>query len=194
MDIQIVEKGFALEIKDKAGNYFTNVYVGAGWDMVGGPVDLDLVAACLSGGVLKSQTRLVYFGDKTEPGVTLSEDNTTGEGDGDDESLVFDLSKVESDVDSIAIGVAAYSKTDLAAAKNFTFRVVNGSKAEDTQVMSVATDNASAGDTVLHAVTLKRAPQGWTIENVSQFYKRGNGADAIKGFANLFTGAAQAAA
>ena len=116
----------------------------------------------------------------------MSEDNRTGAGDGDDESLVIDLSQVEPDVDSIAIGVAAYAGSDLAAAKNFQFRIVNGQMANDPQVFEVKTDNATSGDTVLHAATLKRGADGWTIENVSAFYKKGNQAEAIKGFAGLF--------
>lgn len=186
MDFQIVEKGVTVDIKDKEGNKFSNIYVGAGWDMVGKAVDLDLVAACLVNGKLTAQTRLVYFGDKTEPGVKLSEDNRTGEGDGDDESIVINLSEVESDVDSIAIGVAAYSGADLAAAKNFHFRIVNGTKASDTQVFDVKTTDAQSGETVLHAANLKRGADGWTIENVSAFHAKGNGSNAISGFAGLF--------
>lgn len=182
----IVPKGMTVEIKDKAGNTFNNLYVGAGWDMVGAPVDLDLVGACLAGGKLTAQTRLVYFGDKTEPGVTLSEDNTSGAGDGDDESMVLDLAKVEADVDSIAIGVAAYAGSDLAAAKNFHLRILNGTTGTAPQVYDVKLDEAKTGDTVLHAATLKRTASGWTIENVSKFYQKGNGTDAIKGFAGLF--------
>jgi stress response protein SCP2 len=195
MDIQVVSKGESFPIADKAGKpLLTNLYIGAGWDMGDKPVDLDLVAACLSNGQLTAPTRLVYFGDRTEPGVTLSEDNTSGAGDGDDESILIDLSKVETDVDSIAIGVAAYAGADLTTAKNFHFRIVDGTKSTDTQLFDVKTDNATAGDTVLHAATLKRTSTGWTVESVSAFYKKGNGADAIKGFAGLFTAqAAQAA-
>ncbi len=195
MDFQIVEKGISLEIKDKAGAAFTNLYIGAGWDMDGDKaVDLDLVAACLSGGKLTAQTRLVYFGDKTEPGVTLGEDNTTGEGDGDDENIVIDLAKVEADVDSIAIGLVAYSGADLSSAKNVHFRVVNGTQETDTQVFDVKMEQAQSGDTVVHAANLIRTESGWTIENVSKFYKLGSATAAIKGFGGLFTGEAQAAA
>ena len=182
----IVPKGVTVEVKDKEGQSFSKLYIGAGWDMVGKAVDLDLVAACLTNGKLTSQTRLVYFGDKTEPGVTLGADNRTGEGDGDDENMVIDLDKVEDDVDSIAIGVCAYSGSDLAAAKNFSFRIVNGTKADDTQVFQVASDNASTGDTVLYAANLKRGTSGWTIENVSTFHKKGTGSSSIQGWAGLF--------
>ena len=185
-DIQIVPKGITVEVKDKAGATFNDIYVGAGWDMVGSAVDLDLVGACLVDGKLTAQTRLVYFGDKTENGVTLSEDNRSGAGDGDDESMVIDLSKVDADVNSIAIGVCAYSGSDLAAAKNFHFRIVNGKTANDVQVFDVKVDDATTGDTVLHAANLKRGANGWEIENVSKFYKKGNGSASIQGFAGLF--------
>lgn len=187
LEFDIVAKGVTVEIKDKAGQAFTNLYIGAGWDMVDKPVDLDLIAACLSGGKLTAQTRLVYFGDKNEPGVSLSEDNRSGAGDGDDESLVLDLTKIESDVDSVAIGVAAYAGADLAASKNVHFRIVNGTGPNDTQVFDVPMSSAQTGDTVLHAVNLKRGADGWTIENVSTFHKMGNGSEAIKGFAGLFS-------
>lgn len=186
LQFDIVEKGVTVDVKTKEGAAFTKIYVGAGWDMVGAAVDLDLVGACLTGGKLKAQTRLVYFGDKDEPGVQLSADNTTGEGDGDDESMVIDLSKVEADVDSIAIGVCAYSGSDLAAAKNFHFRIVNGTNENDPQVFDVKMEDAKSGDTVLHAANLKRGPNGWTIENVSTFHQKGNGTESIKGFAGLF--------
>lgn len=185
-DFHIVEKGVSFEIKDKSGNVVNNLYVGAGWDFTGQPVDLDLVAACLSKGKLIAATRLVYFGDKTEPGVQLSEDNTTGEGDGDDENLIIDFSKVEADVDSIAIGVCAYAGADLSTAKNVHLRGVNGTKENDPQIFEAPMQLASPGDTVLHAVNLNRAVGGWTIENINNFHKKGNGKAAIEGFAKLF--------
>lgn len=187
MDFQIVEKGVSFAIKDKSGVALQNLYVGAGWDVDGGKaVDLDLVAACLVNGKLTAQTRLVYFGDKTEPGVQLSADNRTGEGDGDDESIVFDLSKVETDVNEIAIGLVAYAGADLSTAKNVHFRGVNGSTAEGTQVFDVRVSDAQSGDTVLYAAKLTRGTDGWTVENISQFHKKGSGSAAVKGFADLF--------
>lgn len=188
MEFDIVAKGIEVEIKDKQGAAFTRIYLGAGWDTnSGAAVDLDLVAACLTGGKLTSQTRLIYFGDKDEPGIRLSEDNTTGEGDGDDENMVIDLTQVEADVDSIAIGLVAYSGADLSSAKNVHFRVVNGSNENDPQVFDVTIDmEARSGDTVLHAANLKRGDNGWTIENVTTFHQKGTGNDAVKGFASLF--------
>jgi len=194
MDFQVVEKGISFDIKDKEGNAFTNLYIGAGWDTdEGKDVDLDLVGACLSGGRLTAQTRLIYFGDRDEPGILLSEDNTTGEGEGDDESMTIDLTQVEADVDSIAVGLVAYSGADLSSAKNVHFRICNGRDENAPQVFDVTVNQAQEGDTVLYAATLKRGANGWEIENISQFHKLGGGSAAIKGFADLFTGQTMAA-
>lgn len=189
MDLQIIAKGESFPVKAKDGTTITNFYLGAGWDMDGSnKVDLDLVAACLdANGKLTAQTRLVYFADKTEPGVTLSEDNRSGEGEGDDESIVFDLSKVEADVMKIAFGIIAYAGADLSSAKNVKFRGVNGSTAADPQVLEVPMTQAAAGDTVLHAGNLVRGADGWTIENVGTFYAKGNNVAAVQAFAGLFT-------
>lgn len=189
MELQIVEKGQTFEIKDKATNQnITKAYIGAGWDMPegGGSVDLDLVAACLTDGKLKSQTRLVYFGDKSEPGVQLSADNTTGAGDGDDENITFDLDKVEADVNSIAIGLVAYRGADLSTAKSIHFRACNGMTPSSPEIFKAPMQLASPGDTVLHALTLSRTPTGWTMTNVNSFYKKGSGTQAVEGFAKLF--------
>lgn len=195
MEFQIVEKGVPFAIKDKStGQAITSLYVGAGWDMDGSKaVDLDLVAACLVDGKLTAQTRLVYFNDKTEPGVTLGADNRTGEGEGDDENIVFDLSKVEPDVNEIAIGLVAYSGADLSSAKNVHFRGCNGPDGTAPQVFDVPMTNAQAGDTVLYAARLRRGPDGWTVENVGTFTKAGAGTAAVQGFANQFTGERAAA-
>jgi tellurium resistance protein TerD len=188
VDFDIVAKGVEVAVKDKTGKALNNIYAGLGWDQVGAATDLDLVGACLDkNGKITAQTRLIYFGDRTEPGIQLSEDNRTGAGDGDDESMTIDLSKVEADVYQIALGVAAYSAGDLSNTTNFKARIVDGTRATDHQVFELNASGASAGDTVLHFATLKRGADGtWSMENVSKFYKTGNGAAAIKGFANLF--------
>lgn len=184
----IVAKGEIAPIKTKEGNTFTKAYIGAGWDAPEGKsIDLDLVGACLVGGKLTSATRLIYFGDKEEPGVKLSADNRSGAGDGDDESMTIDFSQVEADVDTIALGLVAYSLVGLNEVSNVKFRIVNGSTASDPQVLEVPVALAEAGDTVLHAANLKRGADGvWSVENVSKFLKSGNNTAAVSGFRDMF--------
>lgn len=188
MELQVIEKGatFELDVASKQEGPKT-FYFGAGWDNPNGPVDLDIVCALLVGGKLINQNNFVYFGNRNAAGVALSEDNTTGEGDGDDESIVIDTEQVASDVDSIVIGLVAYAGADLHSAPNPHFRVCDGSVEESEQIGDVVVGGETAdGDTVLVAFTLTRGANGWELVNNAEFHAMGQGSAAIKGFGGLF--------
>lgn len=187
MEISVIEKGqtFDIEVQSKAKEKF---YFGAGWDNPNGPVDLDIVACLLSGGKLTNQENLVYFGRKFRPGVQLSEDNTTGDGEGDDENIVIDIREIEEGIDSVVIGLAAYAGADFSNAPNPHFRACDGAEETSPQMADVPVKGAGTeGDTVLVAFRLDKGENGWTLTNVGEFHKCGKGGEAIQGFAKLFT-------
>lgn len=188
MELQVIEKGatFELDIVSKQEGPKT-YYFGAGWDNPNGPVDLDIVCAALVGGKLSNQSNFVYFGNRNAPGIALSEDNQTGEGEGDDENIVINTDEVAADVDKIVVGLAAYAGADLHSAPNPHFRVCDGSEESSEQIGDVVVGgDATAGDTVLVAFTLSRGANGWSLENNAQFHQMGQGSDAIRGFGGLF--------
>lgn len=187
MDLQIIEKGatFELDVVSKQEGP-KKYYFGAGWDNPNGPVDLDIVCAILTNGKLSNKSNFVYFGNRFAPGVSLSEDNTTGDGDGDDESIVIDTSLIPDDVNNIVIGLVAYAGADLNSAPNTHFRVCDGSEETSPQIADIKMIAANPKDTVLIAFTLNRTSNGWTLENKSQFHQMDQGGTAIKGFGNLF--------
>jgi stress response protein SCP2 len=78
-------KGQSLDLKKEDGSAIPSIRVGLGWDVSAGKtMDLDLFV------VRKSDKKVAYFNDqKALEGVTLSDDNLTGEGDGDDEFTVL---------------------------------------------------------------------------------------------------------
>lgn len=189
--MEVIAKGggLVLDIQSKqeapVGN--RKFYFGAGWDCPGGPVDLDLVAVALRGGKLAQQSDLVYFGNRHgSPGIALSEDNRTGEGDGDDESLVIDTAAIPADVDAIAVGLVAYSSTDFSKAPNPHFRACDGDNENAEQIADVPAGSGTPGDTALVAFRLERGANGWTLTNVGTFHQFGNGTDAVKKFAALY--------
>lgn len=185
--LNIIEKGatFALTVESKQESP-TKFYFGAGWDNPNGPVDLDIVCAVLHDGKLTSNSDFVYFANRTAPGVMLSEDNQTGDGDGDDEDIVIDTSKLDPGVDKVVIGLAAYAGADLYSAPNCHFRVCDGDQESSDQIGDVLLNGATDGDTVLVAFTLLKTSSGWALENNSEFHKKGQGTGAIQGFGALF--------
>lgn len=188
MELQIIEKGttFELDIVSKQEGA-KQYYFGAGWDNPNGPVDLDIVCAALTDGKLANQSDFVYFGNRNASGIALSEDNTTGEGEGDDESIVIDTGSVAGSVNSIVVGLAAYAGADLHSAPNPHFRVCDGSEESSPQVADVVVGgDAQSGNTVLVAFTLTRGQSGWELKNNAEFHSMGQGGDAIKGFGGLY--------
>lgn len=91
------------------------VLVGLGWDVnrfdTGGDFDLDTAAFLLAdnGRTIASED-FVFFGNTTHPSGAVKHlgDNLTGVGDGDDEQIELDLSKIPSDITRIAFTVTIY--------------------------------------------------------------------------------------
>lgn len=92
-----------------------NVVVGLGWDMnqfdTGGDFDLDAAAFLLTdAGKVSRQEDFVFFGNLTHPSGSVQHmgDNLTGAGEGDDEQIKIDLSKVPENITKIAFTVTIY--------------------------------------------------------------------------------------
>lgn len=120
-----LDKGAVLNLtKSEPG--LVHVRVGAGWDVssAGPDFDLDISAYTLgSNGKLASGSDIVYFNNKTIPGITLNGDNRTGEGEGDDETIDVDLNAVSSSCTAIVFAVNIYE----ALTRQQTFGMVNNS-------------------------------------------------------------------
>ena len=93
----------------------SKVIVGLGWDVnqfdTGGDFDLDAAAFLLTdtGKISKSED-FVFYGNLSHPSgaVTHQGDNLTGVGDGDDEQIKIDLTKVPANIEKIAFTVTIY--------------------------------------------------------------------------------------
>lgn len=99
----------------KAAPGLKNVVVGIGWDVnafdTGGDFDLDTAAFCLTdAGKVSRAEDFVFYGNLTHPSGAVQHvgDNLTGAGDGDDEQIKIDLSKVPEHITKIAFTVTIY--------------------------------------------------------------------------------------
>ena len=92
-----------------------NVVVGLGWDInafdTGGEFDLDAAAFMLgeNGKVTKSED-FVFYGNLVHPSQSVQHmgDNRTGAGEGDDEQIKIDLTKVPAEISKIAFTATIY--------------------------------------------------------------------------------------
>ncbi len=141
-----LQKGQKIDLT-KGNPGLTKVLIGLGWDEVqktkkglfgrltgGNSEDIDCDASAImldADSKLRDNKNLVYFGNLKSAcqSVIHSGDNLTGAGDGDDEQINVDLSKVPADVAKIVFVVNIYDcvkrKQDFGQIANAFIRVVN---------------------------------------------------------------------
>ena len=114
----------------------TKLVAGAGWDAKSDKdIDLDLVAVYLensgkaipdaNGNGTNLDEAVTFFNNLKNTGAEHSGDNLTGEGDGDDETITFDLANIPANVSEVAVVVASYSGEKFSEVENAFVRLVN---------------------------------------------------------------------
>lgn len=93
----------------------TKIIVGLGWDVnafdSGAAFDLDASVFMVgSNGKCPTEKEFIFYGNLTHSSESVKHmgDNRTGEGDGDDEQIEIDLTKIPSNIDKIAFTVTIY--------------------------------------------------------------------------------------
>ena len=93
----------------------SRVIVGLGWDVnafdTGGDFDLDAAAFMVTeSGKVSRQEDFVFYGNLTHPSGSVQHmgDNLTGTGEGDDEQIRIDLSKIPPEISKIAFSATIY--------------------------------------------------------------------------------------
>jgi len=137
-----LQKGQKVSLsKDNAG--LSRILIGLGWDEVQRKkkglfapkpqeIDCDASALLLSSGRLAGKEDVVFFGNlQHKSGAVLHMgDNLTGAGDGDDEQIVVDLSRVPQQYDRIVIVVNIYQamqrKQHFGLIQNAFIRICDG--------------------------------------------------------------------
>ncbi|MFI3209488.1 MAG: TerD family protein [Peptostreptococcaceae bacterium] len=103
-----------------------NVTVGAGWDISSGinNFDVDISAFLLdSNEKFNTVSNVIFFNNRSGQGIQLSEDNRTGAGDGDDETININLDQIDSNIQHIVFVVSIHD----AQAKRQTFGMIENS-------------------------------------------------------------------
>jgi len=155
--------------------------VGLGWDSntsaTGEAFDVDASVFVLGGnGKLPSDGHFVYYNNlKTPDGaVTHMGDNLTGDGDGDDEKVVVDVSKISGDIEEISFVVtihkAAERRQNFGQIRNSFIRVLDANNAE---LMKYELDEDFSIETAVQFGRLYKKNNEWKFEAVGQGMKGG---------------------
>ena len=136
-----LQKGQKVSLtKDNPG--LKKVIVGLGWDVnafdTGGDFDLDAAAFLLGdSGKVADSNDFVFYSNLTHPSgsVVHQGDNLTGVGDGDDEQIKVDLSKVPDNITKIAFTVTIYEaeqrRQNFGQVSNAFIRIYNEETGEE---------------------------------------------------------------
>ena len=146
-----LQKGQKISLDKEAGVKLTKIIMGLGWDAVkskgflglGGEksVDIDLDASCILFDDQGNQVDAVWFRQlKSHDGSVLhTGDNRTGDGDGDDEQIVVDLTRVSANVSSLIFTVNSFTGQNFSQIENATCRIVNASNNQEVARFNLST-------------------------------------------------------
>ena len=131
-----LQKGQKISLDKEAGGTLSRIVMGLGWDAIkkGGlfgfgarTESVDLDASCLMFDEGGKPVDVVWFRQlkSTDGSIVHTGDNRTGAGDGDDEQIVVDLSRVPGQVKSLVFTVNSFTGQNFSQVQNAYCRIVN---------------------------------------------------------------------
>lgn len=167
-----------------------NITVGLGWDAnvtdTGTQFDLDssLFLVGVDGKVI-SDNHFIFYNNTTSPdgAVVHQGDNRTGDGQGDDEVIEIDLSKVAPEVDKIIFTVtiddAVTRGQNFGQVNNSFIRVLN--KEGGAEITKYELDEDYSSETAINFGELYRKNDGWNFKAVGAGFNQG-----LEGFCKTY--------
>ncbi|MFD9359348.1 TerD family protein [Streptomyces sp. NPDC060031] len=165
----------------KAAPNLTAVIVGLGWDArTTTGVDFDLDASAIltnDQGKVANDSNFVFFNNLKSPdgSVEHTGDNTTGEGEGDDEAIKVNLSGVPTEVQKIVFPVSIYEaesrQQSFGQVRNAYIRVVN--QADNTELARYDLSEDASTETAMVFGELYRNGAEWKFRAIGQGYASG---------------------
>ncbi|AWN66584.1 hypothetical protein LL14B4_10510 [Lactococcus lactis subsp. lactis] len=150
-----LSKGQKINLTKEAKNGLSKTIIGLGWDQIkkkglfGGLQTADLDASILLSTETESMVETVYYGEKisNDRSIQHTGDNLTGEGEGDDEQIKVDFSKVSPEINRLTVVVNIYNakakKQNFGMIKNAYVHVLDQDNKEIVQY-NLTNDNANA--------------------------------------------------
>lgn len=177
-----LQKGGNVNLSKEAPS-LTKMVIGLGWDpraTDGKEFDLDGSAFLLKAdGKARSDADFIFYNNlkSADGSVTHAGDNRDGQGDGDDEKIMIDLTTVPADIDKISIGVTIHD----AEARKQNFGMVakayircldaNG----DKEIARYDLSEDSSTETAMIFGEIYRAGAEWKFKAVGQGFAGGLG-------------------
>jgi len=183
-----LQKGGNLSLT-KTDPSLTKILVGLGWDpraTDGAEFDLDASALLLAAnGKVRGEADFIFYNQlkSVDGSVEHTGDNRTGAGDGDDEVIKVDLSRIPADVDKVVFIVTIHDaearKQSFGQVGGSFIRIVNDTTSAEVVRYDLAEDAST--ETAMIFAELYRNGGEWKFRAVGQGYAGG-----LKALANSF--------
>lgn len=175
-------KGGNVNLSKEAPN-LTNMAVGLGWNpraTDGQAFDLDAVAFLVNeSGKVRTDADFIFFNNlkSSDGSVEHTGDNRTGEGDGDDEVIKVDLSKVPADVSKVVFCAVIYEgqarNQNFGQVANAYIRIVNTQGGAEVARYDLSEDSST--ETAMIFGELYKNNGEWKFRAVGQGFAGGLG-------------------
>lgn len=170
-------KGGTLSLKKEDGGELTRVRMGLGWDQAkkggffgglsSGSIDLDASALLFDANRQLVDTVAFNKLRSKDGSVTHGGDNLTGAGDGDDETIDVDLSRVPANVTAIAFVITSYSGQAFDKITNVFCRLVDLSAGQKEIVKYQLGSEQGSNNAQVMAI-VARSGSGWTFRAIGE--------------------------
>ncbi len=177
-----LQKGGNVNLSKEAPG-IQNVTIGLGWNpraTDGQAFDLDAVVFMLGANdKVRSDADFIFYNQaKSSCGsVTHQGDNRTGDGDGDDETVLIDLSKVPADVNKVIFGVTIHDGQqrgqNFGQVSNAYIRVVNNAGGSEVARYDLSEDSSTEAAMIFGE--LYKNNNEWKFRAVGQGFQGGLG-------------------
>lgn len=149
----------------------TLVSMGLGWDPAKRGKSIDLDASVIAFGASGKDVDKVWFMNKQGCGGSIrhSGDNVSGKGDGDDEVITVDLSKVPAQVTALVFTVTSFSGQKFSEVASAYCRLLDGAGPGAVELVRFELTESPRATGVLMC-RLGRQGESWTMTALGQFH------------------------
>lgn len=173
-----LSKGQKISLEKESGGGLTKVTMGLGWDarqakgfmsklFGGGGGDIDLDASAVLFNEQKQMTDTVWFGQlrSKDGAVVHTGDNMTGEGEGDDEQIIVDLSALPANVTDLVFVVSSFRGDTFDQIENAFCRIVDTPKNSEIARFQLS---GGGSHTALVMARLSKGSGGWDMTAIGE--------------------------
>jgi tellurium resistance protein TerZ len=173
-----LQKGQSVRLEKSGGGTLTRVAMGLGWDVRkakgllgmfggGGGGDVDLDASCLLFDAQRNLIDQVWFRQlaSQDGSIVHSGDNRTGAGDGDDETINVDLTRLPANVQTLVFTVNSFLGDSFDRIENAYCRLVDSTNGKELARYDLSGSGSHTGQVMAKLV---RAGEGWEMKALGE--------------------------